>query len=117
MSDKLPDTKKDLLQARIAARGLLSNPSHAPSFSFVFVEPPQRDAKANVIGPPRECDAKSATMNGGGLPDRNYKRRPDESLEEFKARVEGDLPVNGAPRFVIYGLEKEKPATAPEVIH
>jgi hypothetical protein len=102
---------------RMEARARLADPSRPPSFSMVFVEPPERDAKDNVIGPARECDAWTATMNGGGLPDRNYERRPDESLEQFKARVEEDFSVNSNPQFVLYGLEKEKPATALEMTH
>ena len=93
---------------------MLSNPSKPPNFVMVFVDPPKRDASGNVVAPAKEGDAWTAFVNGGGLPERNYERRPDESLEQFKARVTEDFPVNGDSRYAIFGLHDKAPATGPE---
>jgi hypothetical protein len=116
MSDELLDTKDDGLQARISAREQLRRPGQHPHMHMKIFDPPKRDAQGKVIGEARECDAQTGFVNGGGLPERHYERRPDETLKEFKTRVLQDLPVNGEPRFVIFGLNDKAPtpATAPD---
>jgi hypothetical protein len=114
MSDKLPDTKKDLLQARISARGLLSNPSRPPSFTMSFVKP-RFDESGAIIQPPIKMEPAYARfgMNDGQI----VEREKGETVEAFVARVEGMRPMDGQSHPIILFPRENSAETAPDVTH
>lgn len=97
-------------RSRMEARLKLSREGQPPHMRMVVFDPPKRDAKGKAIGEAQECDSWRASVTGGDGAGQSYERRPDESLEQFKARVSEDLSVN-QKRYVVYWPSDPAPAT------
>jgi hypothetical protein len=87
MSGTNPEGEKDA-RRRMEARAKLTDPSRHPSFIFTVVKP--RLQNGSVIQPPIRLDSRIARVGG-----REIHREPDETYDEFQARVASYLPVNG----------------------
>lgn len=85
------DTKNALLRLRMRMRARLADKSGPPNF-FVKFPPAGHEL----------CDSHRATMQGGGVPAREYFRDPGETLDAFEARIANDFPVRALPRAVIF---------------
>lgn len=89
------DNEPDILRLRAEARRVLNDPNRL-GVLFVELVPVRRDSEGRLLPP--FCDARSATVQIPGTPDRHYTREPGETLEDFKARLIRDLPVRNESR-------------------
>ena len=78
-------------ESRAAARALLRDPDRLPIIFVQFVSP-NCDSAGGIIGIPI-CKSVRATVQVPGVPNRDYTREPEETLEAFKARMVRELPV------------------------
>src|SRR6266436_9962236 len=77
---------------RMQARARLADPMRPPNFIFAVVKP--RFQNGSVIQPPIRLDSRIARVGGCEI-----RREPNETYDEFRARVASYLPVNGLPGF------------------
>jgi hypothetical protein len=93
------------LESRVAARVFLAKPSKPPNMLVSFVAPGPRDQNDQLVGPPSDCDSHRASI-GLAVDAKSILRFAEESLADFKERVEGELPVTGGS-IVIFWADDE----------
>src|SRR5690348_137599 len=101
--------KLNSLEARIAARRLLTNQNRPPNFLIVFSEPALSDTATGEIVDIVEAEPGVAIIGG-----RTIVRHAWESAEEFKQRVRSELPARGGAIAVLRPAEKPPSGLQPE---
>jgi hypothetical protein len=91
MSGTNPEGEKDA-RRRMEARAKLDDPGRPPNFIMTVVKP--RWENGRIVQPPIRLDSRIARVGN-----RTVHREPNETYDQFYARVASYLPVNGLPGY------------------